>query len=97
MVWTACQLTGVPYVNMCTQKEYEAQLVAAGFTVTKSELVEGVLQGFANFIRNHHQKVGKYLLAAEWGRFKNTASILSWLAEKKLIEFYVFVATAPPS
>lgn len=88
-----CIVSGIPYANLMTKKEYESMLIRVGYAKDNIELVDvsdHTFAGIADFLRVKEAELNKFGMTM--GRLKTPGKIFDWWAKSGVIKGYVVVA-----
>lgn len=88
-----CLVSGMPYSNFMTIKEYEAMLVHAGYEperICMEDISEHVFAGIAEYIRTREAELRLYGMTL--GKYKAPGKIFDWWAKSGVIKGFVIVA-----
>lgn len=88
-----CWVTGTPFANFLTRREYEDMLVAAGYSrehIQWRDISEHVFGGIAGFIRRREEELRKFNMGI--GKFKGAGYVFDWWARSGLVRGVVVVA-----
>lgn len=88
-----CLVTGIPYSNFITEKEYRAMLALAGYEqdmIDMQDISEDVFAGIADYIRTREAGLEMYGMTV--GKFKAPAKIFDWWARSGVVKGFVVIA-----
>ena len=90
-----CLVTGIPYSNFMTRKEYEDMLAEAGYErdmVDMKDISEHVFSGIARDIRKKDEVLKMYGVSTGMGKFRGAAKVFNWWARSGVVRGFVVVA-----
>lgn len=90
-----CLVTGIPYSNFMTRKEYEDMLVEAGYErdmVDMRDISEHVFAGIARDIWKKDEVMKIYGMSMGMGKFRGAAKVFNWWARSGVVRGFVVVA-----
>lgn len=88
-----CWVTGTPFANFLTRKEYEDMLVAAGYSrecIQWRDISEHVFGGIAGFMRRREEELRRFNMGI--GKFKGAGYVFGWWARSGLVRGVVVIA-----
>ncbi|PKY01912.1 hypothetical protein P168DRAFT_272668 [Aspergillus campestris IBT 28561] len=90
-----CLVTGIPYSNFMTRKEYEDMLVETGYErdmVDMKDISEHVFAGIARDIWKKDEVFKRYGVSMGMGKFRGAAKVFNWWAKSGVVRGFVVVA-----
>ena len=85
-----CFLTGSPYSNFKTRKEYHNDFIQAGFEDISIEDISGyVFPGLQEFISHHRQEMARFEIGGKWSGYMVFARVLKWWWKTGVVRFVV--------
>ncbi|KAA8647945.1 uncharacterized protein ATNIH1004_003827 [Aspergillus tanneri] len=88
-----CLVTGIPYSNFLSRKEYENMLVEAGYDcnmIVMRDITEYVFKGIAGYIWSKDRELRRYGMHV--GKFRGPAKVFDWWADSGAVRGFVIVA-----
>lgn len=85
-----CFITGSPYSNFKTRKEYHKDFTRAGFADISIEDISGyVFPGLQEFISHHRQEMARFGISGKWTGYMVFARVLKWWWKTGVVRFVV--------
>ena len=95
-----CFLTDAPYSNFKVRREYQTDLVGAGFEdISVEDISADVFPGLQGFIARHRREMEEFNITGKWTGYRVFARVLKWWWESGTVRFVVVHAkkSTPPS
>ena len=85
-----CLLTGSPFCNFMTAREYSENLSQAGFEgVEMEDISRHVFPGLSEFIILHKRELGIYGISGKWIGYLVFSRVLRWWWTSKAVKFVI--------
>ncbi|KAH9137019.1 hypothetical protein LEN26_005940 [Aphanomyces euteiches] len=90
-----CSMASIPFENLRTPAQYQADLESAGFVNVQIEALHEVASGFASFVARQSHQLGEWSLGADFEKFEMVGAVLAACAQHKYMHFVVATGEKP--
>lgn len=85
-----CFLTGSPYANFRTRRDYNNELIQTGLAdFSIEDISESVFPGLRDFVIRHRNQMGRFGLSGSWTGYLVFGKVLDWWIKANLVRFIV--------